>query len=104
MTFRGELLGTAQNTSSQLISYIEQWVTTDGRVVVQGVQLRVDNTCPVEIRYFSDPLCPSSDPTTAVVVGVTVTVIAVLVVLAVIAAVLIFVAVRRHKHRAKPSR
>ena len=62
------------------------------------VRLRVDNTCPVEIRHFSDPLCPSSDPTTAVIVGVTVPVIAVLVVLAVIVAVLVFVAVRRHKY------
>jgi len=98
VTFKGELLGTMEVTSSQLILYIEQWITINGHVVVQGVCLRVHNTCPVEIRDFSDPLCPSSAPTTAVIVGVTVAIITVLVVIAVIAAVLIFVAVRKRKH------
>ena len=88
MTFRGELLGTAQNTSSQLLLYTEQWIAIDGRVAVQGVSLRADNSCPVEIRNLSDPLCHVGS-TTAVIVGTTVAVSVVLVFLAVLVCVAI---------------
>ena len=97
VTFRGELLGTAQVTSSQLISYIERWITVEGIVAVQGLRLRVDRSCPVEIRLFSDSLCQPSDSSTstAVIGGVVAAIVAVLV--TVIVCVVVFVAVRRHK-------
>jgi len=101
VTFRGELLGTAQVTSSQLISYIERWITVEGIVAVQGLRLRVDRSCPVEIRLLSDSLCQPSD-SAAVIGGVVAAVLAVLLV-TVIVCVVVFVAVRRHKHTDKPN-
>jgi len=95
VTFRGELFGTAQVTSSQLISYIKCWITVEGIVAVQGLRLRVDHSCPVEIRLFSDSLCQPSDSSTstAVIGGVVAAIVAVLV--TVIVCVVVFVAVRR---------
>ena len=95
VTFRGELLGTAQVTSSQLISYIEHWITVEGIVAVQGLRLRVDRSCPVKIRLLSDSLCQPSD-SAAVIGGVVAAVLAVFLV-TVIVCVVVFVAVRRHK-------
>jgi len=96
VTFRGELFGTAQVTSSQLISYIERWITVEGIVAVQGLRLRVDRSCPVEIRLLSDSLCQPSD-SAAVIGGVVAAILAVLLV-TVIVCVVVFVAVRRHQH------
>ena len=97
VTFRGELLGTAQVTSSQLISYIERWITVEGIVAVQGLRLRVDRSCPVEIRLLSDSLCQPNSDSAAILGRVVAAVLAVLLV-TVIVCVVVFVAVRRHKH------
>jgi len=68
------------------------------------LRLRVDHSCPVEIRLFSDSLCQPSDSSTstAVIGGVVAAILAVLLV-TVIVCVVVFVAVRRHKHTDKPN-
>ena len=102
VTFRGALLGTAQVTSSQLLSYAEQWIAAEGVLAVRGLRLRVDRSCPVEIRLFSDSLCHSPDSSTsAAVIGGAVAAVLAVLVITVIVCVVVFVAVRRHKHTEK---
>ena len=88
VTFRARIHGTAQANSSQLITYIEQWVATETSIAVQRVRIRVD-TCPVAITTFDDPECaqtslPTSDNTAAIISGVVVTVVVIVVTIAVV--------------------
>ena len=58
VTFRARLHGTAQATSSQLLTNLETWVAqVDSTIAVQGVRLDVDNSCPLAINSFGDPEC-----------------------------------------------
>ena len=57
VTFRGELSAALTANSTQLISYIEQWIATSPTIVVQRSRLSVDSTCDVAIDDFSDPEC-----------------------------------------------
>ena len=97
VTFRARLRGTVQVTSSQLLAYLETFVTkTDSSttIAVQGVRLDVDSSCPVAINSFSDPQCITVSPTpttvvpqsdnNAAIIGAVVAVIVVLVVTVVI--------------------
>ena len=57
VTFRGELGAALTANSTQLASYIEQWIATSPTIVVQRSRLSVDSTCDVAIDDFSDPEC-----------------------------------------------
>ena len=57
VTFRGELGAALTANSTQLVSYIEQWIATSPTIVVQRSRLSVDSTCDVAIDDFSDPEC-----------------------------------------------
>ena len=75
VTFRAQLHGTAQASSSQLVNYIEQWSARDVTIAVQGLRLRVDSSCSIAISSFSDPECeterqqPTSDSNLTAIVG-----------------------------------
>ena len=57
VTFRGEIGSTMAATSSQVISYMEQWVATNPTIVIQSSRLSVDSSCNVKIDSFNDPEC-----------------------------------------------
>ena len=57
VTFRGELGPSLTANSSQLISYLEQWVATDPTIVVLSSRLSIDSSCSVEISNLNDPEC-----------------------------------------------
>ena len=61
-TFRATLSGTVN--SFQLISYVEEWVETSPTVLVQGLRLTVDKSCPVQITSLQDPGCQFSEEST----------------------------------------
>jgi len=68
VTFRARLHGTAQATSSQLLTNIKTWVAqTDTTIAIQGVRVRIDSSCPFAISTFGDPECTTD---TAVVPSV----------------------------------
>ena len=67
VTFRGEIGPSLTANSSQLISYIEQWVATDPTIVVLSSRLSVDSSCNVEIDNFNDPECGDVTSTSTVV-------------------------------------
>ena len=54
VTFHGEIVAA---NSSQVISYMEQWVATNPTIVIQSSRLSVDSSCNVEIDSFNDPEC-----------------------------------------------
>ena len=61
VTFRGELGAALRANSSQLITYLEQWVSTTPTIVVQRSRLAVDSTCRVLIEDFNEPECVKVD-------------------------------------------
>ena len=72
VTFRGEIGPSLTANSSQLISYLEQWVATDPTIVVLSSRLSVDSSCSVEISNFNDPECSdmtSTSTKTAIIGG-----------------------------------
>ena len=57
VTFRGEIGAALRANTSQVISYMEQWVATNPTIVVQNTRLRIDSSCNVKIDSFIDPEC-----------------------------------------------
>ena len=57
VTFRGEIGSTMGAYSSQVISYIEQWVATSPTIAVQNSSLGIDGNCNVKIDSFNDTEC-----------------------------------------------
>ena len=63
VTFRGEIGAALTANSSQVISYMEQWVATNATIVIQSSILSVDGSCNVKIDSFNDPECGSETST-----------------------------------------
>ncbi|CAI8053582.1 hypothetical protein GBAR_LOCUS29303 [Geodia barretti] len=61
VTFRAEIMDIAKANTSQLIGYIEQWVTSRPTIVVLGSRLSIDSDCEIEIDSFSEPECLDTD-------------------------------------------
>ena len=60
--YRAQLNATATANSSDLLSYVGQWVThEDTTLVVAGTRLYLESECPVYIRSFKDDACSTSD-------------------------------------------
>ena len=76
MTFRAILHGVAKASSSEIISYIEQWISNDITIPVQKVLINVDSSCTVSISSFDDRECqvisrqPRNDSTVAIAGGI----------------------------------
>ena len=100
VTFRARLHGTAQVTSSQLLTYIEQWRAGSVTIPVQGVRLSVDTGCVVAISTFSDLECVVPSSVNAAIIG---SVVAVAVLLIVVAVIVIVVVIFLKRHQAKHS-
>ena len=109
VTFRARLHGTAQVTSSQLITYLGTFVSrAESTIAVQGLRLDVDSSCSIAINTFGDPQCTTTTTTsesiateaalpdnTAAIVGGVVAVI----VIAVVAVTVIFIVIAVIKSR-----
>ena len=68
VTLRARLHGTAQVTSSQLLAYLEVFVSqTEFTIAVQGLRLDVDRSCPVVINSFGDPQCSAASPSSVTI-------------------------------------
>ena len=63
VTFRGEIGAALRANTSQVISYMEQWVATNPTIVLQNTRLRIDSSCNVKIDSFNDPECGSMTST-----------------------------------------
>ena len=64
ITFRAQINQTSQSSTVELVSYIEQWITSTGSLVVQGSLLQLNTTCPlVIVDQFVASECPLDQPT-----------------------------------------
>ena len=63
VTFRGEIGVALTANSSQVISYMEQWVAMNPTIVIQSSRISVDGNCNVKINSFNDPECGSMTST-----------------------------------------
>ena len=66
VTYRAILHGTANASSSNIISHIEQWISEGAAISVQNVLINVDTTCVLEIASNLDSECTVSDAVTMV--------------------------------------
>ena len=57
VVFRSKLYGTATTNASEIITHINWWISGDVSIVVLGLILEINPTCPVLISSFSDPEC-----------------------------------------------
>ncbi len=110
VTYRARLRGTASATSTEILGYLEDWITSGtASVVVQRVRLDIDSSCsPFVINSFADPECTSGETSsekadnssvTAVIGGV----FALLLIIAIIVIVIVVCLVLRHRRRASKS-
>ena len=60
VVFRSKLYGTADTTASEVTTHINQWISSDVSIVILGLILDIDPTCPVQISSFSDPECQTA--------------------------------------------
>ena len=51
------LLGTHNFNSTQIIGFIQDWVSTGPLIKINGNPLRVDSSCPTAISSVDDPVC-----------------------------------------------
>ena len=56
-TYRNTLLGTHNFNATQLIGFIQDWVTSGPRINVKGYAVRIDKSCPVAIASMNEPEC-----------------------------------------------
>ena len=57
VTFRAVLHGGTKASSSELSSYIEQWIRNDVTIPIQSVLINVDSSCTVAISSFDGGEC-----------------------------------------------
>ena len=100
VTLRARLHGTAQVTSSQLVAYLDIFVSqADSTIAVQGLRLDVNRSCSVVINSFGDPQCTTAttsdstttmapQPDTVAIIGGVVAVIVVVVMTIIIVALI----------------
>ena len=75
VTFRAILHGRTKASSSELSSYIEQWIRNGITIPIQSVLLNVDSSCTVAISSFDDTECQQQSPTknnSSIIIGGTV--------------------------------
>ena len=76
VTFRAVLHhGGTKASSSELSSYIEQWIRNDVTIPIQSVLINIDSSCMVAISSFDDGECqvnskqPTNNNSSAVIGG-----------------------------------
>ena len=60
VTYRAVLHGTANASSSDIISHIEQWISEGVAISVQNDLINVDTNCVIEISSDDDSECSGS--------------------------------------------
>ncbi len=93
--FRG-LIRSGKNQATEIVSYLQQWVSGGVSISITGLILEVDPMCTVLVQSLSDPECGVDSPTgsadatsedgssTAVIVGGVVAVVVFIIIVAVV--------------------
>ena len=100
--FQGRIISTPERNSTDFLPMLGSWVLNEPTIVVQGVQLKVESRCSVELANLGDTECVQP-PTNSVVSGVAGAVggVLVLVALAVIVVVTVICIKKTHQGRSE---
>lgn len=60
VTFRTQLTGSREVSTSELLTAIEQWTDSDTSFLDNGVRLTFNTTCPLVISDFDSEECPNT--------------------------------------------
>ena len=60
VTFRTQLTGSSETSTSELISALETWIDSDNSFLANGVSLTFNTTCPLVISGFDSEECPGT--------------------------------------------
>ena len=66
---QGRIVTITEKNSTDLLMMLQEWVLDKPTIVVQGVQLKVDPECSVELENLGDTECRSPTPNTTSGVG-----------------------------------
>ena len=104
VTYRAQIHGTAQQTSSELVSLIQHWVSEQQTIQILSVEMVIDNQCDTSIASFDTEGCtsPSQDESLPVIVGAALGSSFLLLLLCLIV-VLISMYLKRHNRKRKKS-
>ena len=58
--FRARLFSTPEATITQLLMFLEDWVSIGPTISINGENLAVQSSCPVVIQSFNETGCPPS--------------------------------------------
>jgi hypothetical protein len=57
MIYRNTLIGTHNFNGTQIVDFIQDWVSTGPLIEVDGNSIRVDSGCPTAISSLNEPVC-----------------------------------------------
>ena len=101
VVFQGRIISTPERNSTDFLPMLGSWVLNEPTIVVQGVQLKVESRCSVELANLGDTEClqPPTDSVIGSVPGVAGAVggVVVLVALAIIIVVTIIYVKKAHQ-------
>ena len=99
VVFQGRIISTPERNSTDFLPMLGSWVLNEPTIVVQGVQLKVESRCSVELADLGDTECvqPSTDNVIGSGVAGAVGGVLVLVALAVIIVVTIIYVKKAHQ-------
>ena len=93
VVFQGRLIVSEDKNAFELREDLTQWVSTSPSLIIQGVKLEVDDTCPVAISDFDDVECPTNTKhpknVAAIALGSNIGVIAIAVIIIIVLSVVI---------------
>lgn len=56
-TYRNTLLGTHNFNATQLIGFIQDWMTSEPRININGYAVKIDKSCSAAIASMNEPEC-----------------------------------------------
>ena len=56
-TYRNTLIGTYNFNATQLIGFIQDWVTSEPQINIKDYSVWLDSSCPIAIASLKEPEC-----------------------------------------------
>ena len=57
MVYRNAVMGTLNFNGTQIIGFIQDWVSTGPLIKIDGNPVRVDSSCSTAISSLDEPVC-----------------------------------------------
>ena len=100
--FRSQLSETSQTSTTELVSYIEQWIGNSEGVIVDAVFLGFETKCSLVINSLDAVECPGPSPQNGCLGGIVGGVVAAVLLFTLVVVAMVILIVFLYKQRAKP--